>query len=178
MKDRTKEEAMIYLEEVLRPRHEGTPSNTPGRFCHVYGLETPAWVKKCRRMRLKKYFADHPDRRLKWTKNIQKCRRANPEKCAEYSKAYYDANTDMCHARTYSYLFLKRNNLLMKGWQIHHLAGEDYKTFIYLPADVHKLLHRVFGHKNEDVGLREVFKSMDMIPQYMLFVDFKLVDMS
>ena len=174
----TREQAIIHLETVIRPKREGTPSCNPARYCRKHGIPFPEWVKECRRLRLREYMSTHPQKRLEINKLNKERHKLNPEKRAEYSRDYYGSNKDICFARTYSYLFLKRNNLLTEGWEIHHCFGADGRSFVYMPREVHKMLHRRFGYKNEDVGIAEFYQAIDLIPEYMVFVDFKLVDAS
>lgn len=175
MKERTKEEALEYLES-RRADFEGTPSYIPGRICRRYGLETPQWVKDCYTLRRRIYMKTHPAQAIKIRERVKS--RMTKKQRDKNRSDYYEANKDACNNRTYSYLFMQRNKLLKKGFEIHHVDLSDPSRFFYLPKEVHRTLHRLYGYKNEDVTEERVYASMDIIPEFMYFKDYKLVDSS
>lgn len=175
MKERTKDEAIEFIES-RRAVYEGKPTYVPSRICRIYGIETPQWVRDCLSLRRRIYMKTHPAKAIKIREKARS--KMSKEQRDKNRSEYYESNKEACNNRTYSYLFMKRNKLLKKGFEIHHIDLADPSTFFYLPKEVHRTLHRLYGHKNDDVTEERVYASMDIIPEFMYFKEYKLVDSS
>lgn len=175
MKERTREEALEYLESK-RADLEGKATFIPARICRHYGIDTPRWALDCYNKRRRIYMKTHPAQAIKIRERVKS--KMTKEQRDKNRADYYESNKEACNNRIYSYLFMKRNKLLKKGFEIHHVDLSDPSTFFYLPKEVHRTLHRLYGHKNEDVTEERVYASMDIIPEFMYFKEYKLVDSS
>lgn len=173
-KEYTKEEALVRLSE-LKTELDGRASSLPVNFCRRYGLEVPQWARDCWAKRMRQYRQS--DKSIGVKARIRRVERRDPERATKMKMEYYENNRDICIGRVYSRNFLAKRNLLRDGWEIHHFNGADWKSFIYLPGEAHRLLHSTFGAKNEDVGLKQFYESaVNMIPEYLLIVNKTVMD--
>lgn len=173
-KDYTREEALARLSE-LKTELEGKGSSLPVNFCRRYDLEVPQWARDCWAKRMREYRQS--DKSIGAKARMRRLGRRDPVKAAEYRREWYENNKEICFARAYSRNYLASRNLLRDGWEIHHFNGADWKTFIYLPGEAHRLLHSTFGAKNEDVGLKQFYESaVNLIPEYLLIVNKTVMD--
>lgn len=159
-------------------KYNGTATAYPARWMHSHGVkEIPLWARICHRKVFATYRREHiakraVDRTARKTDNPEWYKNHNREAFA----TYYEAHTEKCWNRTYSYLWLKRRGLLREGWHIHHLSQDTHKTFIYLPADAHRMLHSIYGQDNRKVTLEKIYNCLDCIRSFELYIDGKLVD--
>ncbi len=157
--------------DAIRKETEGTPSSKALSFCKNHGVPIPKWAKDC------------------WNKKLVVLRSKNPEiykqkrpyeRYAELhrksQREYYSRSPEVANARVLSYLFLRRHGLLKKGWEIHHPLNTDHKLFFYFPRSTHRMLHTLFGSRNEDVSIDRIYDALDLIPEYQLFINYTLVD--
>jgi len=157
--------------ETIRKETEGTPSSKALSFCKNHGIAIPQWARDCWNKKLVCLRAKNPE--------IYKQRRPY-EKYAELhrksQREYYARSPEVANCRVLSYLFLRRHGLLRKNWEIHHPFGTDHKLFFYFPRPVHRMLHQLFGQKNEDVSIERIYSAMDLITQFEFYVNYELVD--
>ena len=157
--------------EVIRKETEGTPSSKAIGFCKNNGIPVPKWAREC------------------WNRKLVTLRSTNPEvyknkrpyeKYAELhrrsQREYYARSPEVANCRVLSFLFLRRHGLLRKNWECHHPLGTDHKLFFYFPRSTHRILHQLFGRKNEDVSIDRIYSAIDLIPEYQLFINYTLVD--
>lgn len=173
-KDYTREEAIVRLSE-LKIELEGNGTSLPVTFCRRYDLEVPQWARDCWAMKMREYR--HADETIRFKERVRRLEKRDPVKAAEYRREWYEKNKDICSARVYSRNFLAKRNLLREGWENHHFNGADWKSFVYLPREAHRLLHSTFGCKNEDVGLKQFYELAETsIPEYLLIINKKVVE--
>lgn len=157
--------------ETIRKETEGTPSSKALSFCKNHGIPVPKWAREC------------------WNKKLVSLRSKNPEvykqkrpyeRYAELhrksQREYYARSPEVANARVLSYLFLRRHGLLKKGWETHHPLNTDHKLFFYFPRAEHRMLHQIFGSRNEDVSIDRIYSAMDLLTQYEFYVNYALVD--
>ena len=64
----------------------------------------------------------------------------------------------------------------IEGYEIHHFEGYHvYDSFVYIPAEIHTLLHSKFGKHNVAVSLLRVFMARDLMPVWFIVKEGKLV---
>lgn len=166
-------EMIQYKMDEMFVKYNGTSTTYPVRWMRRHGVkEIPLWARLAYNRSQREYRTIHMER---WT-NIKNKRKSDKidrirEIDREGFSRYYGKNTDKCFARTYAYKFLKRRDLLRKGWHVHHYDPTNWKNFIYLPARDHRNLHRLYGQRNEDVTWDKILRAMPMLSEFMSFRD-------
>lgn len=126
-----------------------------------YSEMSPEEVSK-RRERMRKYQSEHKDEINSYQIQYVKTH-----------KHILKGNND----RAKSKRILKELGIEeIEGYEIHHFEGHQvYDSFVYIPAEIHTLLHSKFGKHNISVGLGRVFMARDIMPVWFIVKEGKLV---
>ena len=135
----TKEEIKEYMKQ-WRASHKG------------YGKEYYKSHKQQCKAAGKEYYESHKEARLNAKKEW---RIANKE----YAKEYRNKDLNLFgktknSIRCKSYQILKRMNLCIPGYEIHHCFGyEDANKFIYISKSLHLKIHKYLRDNNIDADI-------------------------
>lgn len=99
----------------------------------------------------KAYYQEHKEEKKARCKAYNQ---EHKEEYNEYSKAYHKANLNTLgqtknYIRLKSRLVLKRMNLHVDGYEVHHCFGyEDPNKFIYISKSLHLKIHKFLRENN------------------------------
>lgn len=129
----------------------------------------------------KRYYQAHKEEAKAWYEaNKEQCKasmkawkESHKEHYRDYMKAYHKADVNSqgqtkSSIRKKSRYILKRMNLHIDGYQIHHCFGyEDASKFIYISKSLHLKIHQFLRDNNIDadsdhwMAIRELVNSTD-----------------
>ena len=136
----------------------------------------------------KAYYQEHKEQvkayRQAHKEKAKAFRQAHKEKAKEYMKSWHAANKDKCIAyqkadvnsngkskaiiRRKSQKILKKMNLHIPGYQVHHCFGyDDPAKFIYISKELHLKIHQFLRDNNIDADsdhwmqIRDIVNSTD-----------------
>ena len=146
-------------------------------------------MKKDRKEYKKEYWKAHKEEAKEYMKEYMKAyRQSHKEKIKEYMKAWIDSNLDKyrdyqkdykkyynkldvnslgeskINIRNKSKYILKKMNLKIPGYEIHHCFGyNDPTKFIYISKSLHLKIHQFLRDNNIDADSDHWMQIRDMV---------------